>query len=129
MSWQLSNYKVDLLWCLTITFIIIQHLLPFIISSHPHLIQDLMKHIHTTWSIEAHLHTVWVLAYSHVGVKISQGSEDFCSDMFHPVESFPKFTKMSGSLKQTIFDELYCRLINNLIQKQIFIMACNHTLC
>ena len=48
--------------------------------------------------------------------------------LFRPVEIFPKFTKTSSSLRKIIFDKLYCRHQNNLIQKQIFVMQCNHTL-
>ena len=47
--------------------------------------------------------------------------------LFHPVEIFPKFTKMSGSLRQNMFGKLYYRFLNNLIQKQIFIIWCDHT--
>ena len=47
--------------------------------------------------------------------------------LFRLVEIVPKLTKTSGSLRQNIFDKLYCILLNNLIQKQVFVMRCNHT--
>ena len=61
------------------------------------------------------------------GVKIWTGRRKFpVRFLFRPVEIFPNFTKTSGSLRQNIFGKLYGRLLNNVIQKQIFVMRCNH---
>ena len=62
------------------------------------------------------------------GVKIRAGQWRFPDRfLFCPVEIFPEFTKTSGSLRQNIFGKIYCILLNDLIQKQIFVMSCNHT--
>ena len=49
--------------------------------------------------------------------------------MFCPAEIFRKFTNTTGSLRQHIFGKLYCRLLNNLRQKQISVMLFNHISC
>lgn len=43
--------------------------------------------------------------------------------------NFLKFAIAFGSLRKNIFDKLHCRLLNNLIQKHIFVMQCSHTSC
>ena len=43
--------------------------------------------------------------------------------------NFLKFAKASGSFRKNIFDKLHCRLLNNLIQKHIFVTRCSHISC
>lgn len=62
-------------------------------------------------------------SFSVPGVKTRAGWWRFqVRFLLCPFEIFLKFIKTSGSLRENIFDKIYCSLLNNLIQKQFFIM-------